>query len=74
MNQDNTNRTLTKFENALDDIISEYLVETDITEEQINEYYGFGNNCQIAEMLKEARELNEYLKTEHKGNVKCHQS
>ena len=62
MNQTEANKLMTHFENELDNLLGEHLADTDITIEQINEYYSFGNNCQIAEMLIETRELSEYLK------------
>lgn len=63
MNQEEANKLMSHFETKLDDLIGEHLAETDITTEQVNEYYGFRNDCQIAERLIETRELNEYLKT-----------
>ena len=61
MTQEETIRILNKFENDLDNIITEHLVGR-VTKEQVNEYYGWGNDCQIAEKLEEAEELDKLLR------------
>uniref|UniRef100_A0A6M3Y6V2 Uncharacterized protein n=1 Tax=viral metagenome TaxID=1070528 RepID=A0A6M3Y6V2_9ZZZZ len=60
--QKEANKTLNHFENELDNLILEHLVG-EVTKGQMNEYYGWANDCQLAEMLQEAEELDELLKT-----------
>lgn len=61
--QEEANRILNDFSSRLDDLISECLVGK-VTKEQINEYYGFGNDCQITEFFKEAELQVEIIKEE----------
>ena len=50
INQKEAHKVLNDFASELADLIIEHLVGQ-VTPSQINEYYGWGNNCQIAEML-----------------------
>ena len=44
---------LVKLENGINDILLE--VADDLTPEDLNEHYGFMNDCQLAEMLRELK-------------------
>jgi len=58
--QQEPNRILTNFANRLDDLMVEDLLGQ-VTPEQINEYYGWVNDCQIAEMLRKLQEHDSIL-------------
>lgn len=56
MKQEEANELMGHFQEKLEDIIVEYLEFTDITTEQVNKYYSFGNDCPISVVLGELRE------------------
>jgi len=51
---------LNKFDATLEDLISDVLFGN-VTPEEVNEYYGWGSDCQIAQMLREAQRRAERL-------------
>jgi len=50
--QEEANIILNEFHTLLEDLITEHLLGK-VTPEQVNQYYGWGNDCQIAEILRE---------------------
>jgi len=54
---------INKFDSALEDLIIEYLVGQ-VTKGDINEYYEWGNDCQLAEMLESAEDFDQVLRVE----------
>ncbi len=62
MTQEEANKILNDFDSSLESLVCEKLAETDITPEQVNEYYGFYNHSEIADRLIEQRKFLESLK------------
>jgi hypothetical protein len=59
MNEQEANILMNRFESRLESLIEELLLDTDITPDQINEYYGYGNDCQITKRFREVKEEQE---------------
>lgn len=57
----NTIQILNGFDELLGDLVSEHLVGK-VSKTDINEYYGFMNDCQIAEKFEEAEDVDNLLK------------
>jgi hypothetical protein len=49
--QEEANVIMTRFESRLDDLIIAELLDK-VTPEQVNEFYSWGNDCQIAEKMR----------------------
>jgi len=67
--QTEANIVLNRFQYALENLIAERLVGK-VTPEQINAYYGFVGDCQIAEFYKQVLQEMEAEEVSHGGQFR----
>jgi len=63
--QEEANIILTDFHTRLEYLIMDYLLWK-VSPEQVNVYFGWGNDCQIAEILRELEKEEEELEKEER--------